>query len=162
MSCRDREPAHTPRDAGTTHQILDARSRALNVESLTFGMVHVPAGPFIKGCELGTDPDCFPCSSPGPGCTNPPVEIDLEEFYLDRTEVTVAEYAVCVDAGQCAAPSMGERCASRHFNWDKPDRREHPVNCITADQAARFCSFKGKHLPTAWQFEKATRGTDRR
>jgi formylglycine-generating enzyme required for sulfatase activity len=162
ISCSDRAPTRARRDGGTAHVVPDARRRALNVESMTIGMVHVPAGAFVRGCELGSDPDCFPCSRPGPNCNNPPVETNIDEFYLDRTEVTVGEYAECVDAGHCGAPSTSERCSSQDLNWGKPDRRDHPVNCVTADQAARFCDFKGKHLPTAWQFEKAVRGGDRR
>lgn len=127
------------------------------------GMVHVPAGMFWRGCKPGKDPKCSPCKrSIDWTCGDPPGDVYLEEYYLDRTEVTVAEYAACVEAKRCTPPASGEFCKPDVFNWDKPDRRDHPVTCVVEEQAAAYCAYRGKHLPTALQFEKAIRGTDGR
>jgi formylglycine-generating enzyme required for sulfatase activity len=74
-------------------------------------------------------------------------------FELDVTEVTVAAYQACVDAGICTVPKSGERC-----NWGRSGREEHPINCVDWEQANGFCSWAGKRLPTEEEWEYAARG----
>jgi formylglycine-generating enzyme required for sulfatase activity len=78
-------------------------------------------------------------------------------FRIDRTEVRVSEYRHCVDDGACEPPAIASGC-----NWNAPGRSEHPVNCIDWDQAASYCGWVGKRLPTEQEWEKAARGTDGR
>ena len=74
------------------------------------------------------------------------------------TAVTVAVYVVCVNAGKCTAPSRGGDC-----NWGRRDRLNHPINCVSWDEAVSFCAFLGKRLPTdeerEWAAREAERGT---
>jgi formylglycine-generating enzyme required for sulfatase activity len=114
-------------------------------------MVSVPAGPFFMGCNEAVDTECGPNEKPGDSVT-------VAAFRIDRTEVTVAQYRQCVDAGKCMQPDTGTDC-----NWKKKvDRNEHPINCVDWFQAKSYCEWAGKRLPTEKEWEKAARGTDAR
>jgi formylglycine-generating enzyme required for sulfatase activity len=73
-------------------------------------MVYVPAGEF----EMGSDADdaLAECQKFYDGCERdwftdeePIHTVDLDAFWIDRTEVTNAMYAKCVDTGDCNSPS---------------------------------------------------------
>lgn len=110
--------------------------------------VVVPAGDFIAGCRARVDSDCLASEEPE-GLRS------QAAFSIDRTEVTIAAYQTCVDAGACTPPDEGEAC-----NWGVPGRERHPVNCVDWSQAAAFCAWRGARLPTEWEWEKAARGTE--
>lgn len=76
-------------------------------------------------------------------------------FCLDIGEVSTASYGACVQAGQCtpALVGPGERC-----NLTRADRGDHPINCVTANQAAGFCGWLGKRLPTDAEWTFVARG----
>jgi formylglycine-generating enzyme required for sulfatase activity len=112
-------------------------------------MVLVRAGEFFYGCNARVDGECFDDEQPGQ-------TMSLPAFRIDRTEVTVAAYKACVDAGRCTAPDNGGSC-----NW-ATSRADHPVNCVDWNQARTYCAWKGKRLPTEQEWEKAARGTDGR
>jgi serine/threonine-protein kinase len=88
------------------------------------GMLLIPAGAFPFG----------------PSKTS----IDLPNFFLDRTEVSVGDYAKFCQATGCPAPSG--------------DPRE-PVTNVTLDNARDYARWAGKRLPTPQEWEKAARGT---
>jgi len=114
------------------------------------GMVFVPAGEFYYGCNERVDTECQDDEKPGG-------RRSLEAFYMDRTEVTVAAYAECVNAGSCSLPGETAYC-----NWSEGDREQHPVNCVSWQQAARYCEWRSSRLPTELEWEKAARGADGR
>ncbi len=77
---------------------------------------------------------------------------------LDRTEVTVEQYGLCVKAGRCNPPDrQGTDC-----NYGRQDRLNHPVNCVALYQAEDFCKWSGRRLPTETEWQQAARGNDRR
>jgi formylglycine-generating enzyme required for sulfatase activity len=88
---------------------------------------------------------------------------------LTRTEVTVAEYARCVDAGGCDGSRLhgteyqGKAFApSPYCNWgERASRGNHPVNCVTHREAEAFCRWAGGRLPSAdeWGAEASAGGT---
>lgn len=78
-------------------------------------------------------------------------------FQIDKTEVTVEAYAACVTAGSCTAAGTGGAC-----NWGVAGHNKHPINCGDWNQAVAFCSWSGKRLPTAEEWEYAARRPDER
>lgn len=105
-------------------------------------MILVPAGEFVMGCGAGCDATDLPAR-----------KVFVGAFAIDRTEATVSDYAECVKARRCVAPSRGGYC-----NWGRADRRDHPINCLNWGQAKAFCEWKDKRLPTEVEWEKAARG----
>jgi formylglycine-generating enzyme required for sulfatase activity len=91
----------------------------------------------------------------------------MGRYLLDATEVTVAAYRRCVDAGACTPASTsvtggligaGERRElSAACNAQREDRADHPVNCVDWDQATRYCAWLGKRLPSEGEWEWAAR-----
>jgi sulfatase modifying factor 1 len=77
--------------------------------------------------------------------------VTLSGFFLDRTEVTVADYFVCVRLGRCKAPPYEQ--GARRFQ-----RANFPVTLVTWDEARNFCHFRGARLPREAEFERAARG----
>jgi formylglycine-generating enzyme required for sulfatase activity len=107
------------------------------------GMAGIPGGTFMMGSASG-EPDEKPVHS-----------VKLPAFCLDIDEVTVDGYAECVTAGRCTAPAQS---ADEYCNWGKPGKGSHPVNCVSFDQAAAYCQWQHKTLPSEEQWEYAARG----
>lgn len=99
-------------------------------------MVYVPAGQFIMGSEKGL-PDEQPAHT-----------VELDAFWLDRTEVTNDMYRKCVEAGKCKQPGV-------FTYYNDPQYLAHPVVHISWADAAAYCSFVDRRLPTEAEWEKA-------
>jgi formylglycine-generating enzyme required for sulfatase activity len=85
----------------------------------------------------------------------PQHEVTLDSFWIDRTEVTNAQYAACIAAGACSAPVH-----STHFG--RPELENHPVFGVSWFEAVAYCAWAGRRLPTEAEWEKAARGADER
>jgi formylglycine-generating enzyme required for sulfatase activity len=114
-------------------------------------MRFVPAGEF----EMGSDSSEYAEEEPGH-------TVYLDDYYIDKYEVTNARYKACVDAGVCQQPNETSS-ATRSDYYGNPEFDGYPVIYVDWDMAATYCEvWRGSHLPTEAQWEKAARGSDGR
>jgi formylglycine-generating enzyme required for sulfatase activity len=128
-----------------------------------------PVGAGAPAGHAGGEMVAIPAGTVRVGATDlsynerPVHEVTIAAFAIDRTEVTVGAFAACVDAGVCAPPAgRGEDFADEQLcSWRR--REGEPalaVNCVSHDDAATYCEFVGKRLPTEHEWEYAARGAD--
>jgi formylglycine-generating enzyme required for sulfatase activity len=112
-------------------------------------------------------------SPPGAGDPDesPAHRVTLGVYCIDRTEVTVAQYRQCMQAGTCSMhttvslPGLSAQDATffnQYCNGARTDRDQHPMNCIDWAQADTFCRSRNGRLPTEAEWELAARGADQR
>jgi sulfatase modifying factor 1 len=111
------------------------------------GMVMVPEGSFLMG-----SPD-------GPSNERPEHEVSLSAYFIDRLEVSNAQYRECVAAGGCSQAMLASGYTRPGYR-DNSEYDEYPVMGVTWAQAAAYCTWAGKRLPTEAEWEYAAGGPD--
>lgn len=107
-------------------------------------MIAIPATTFTMGSPPGL----------GENDERPAHVVSLPAFEIDRTEVTVGQYWQCVEAGACAAPTSDAGQTEAHYLND-PSFDNHPVINVPWTEANRYCTWRGKRLPTEAEWEMA-------
>jgi formylglycine-generating enzyme required for sulfatase activity len=150
--CTNQIPAHLPTARPTPSPVSNlATGSTWKRPSDGMIMVSVPAGEFSMG-----SPDDFGFSS-----EHPAHPVNLDAFWIDKTDVTNSMYAGCVQAGVCAAPRM-TKSQTRADYYGNSQFADFPVIFVDWNQTAAYCQWAGVRLPTEAQWEKAARGTDGR
>jgi formylglycine-generating enzyme required for sulfatase activity len=110
----------------------------------------VPAGEFTIGSDSDSDN------------RNLEHRVYLDAFYMDKYEVTNAQYAECMTAGVCAPPHF-TKSDFRESYYGNLEYDQFPVIYVDWYMARAYCeTWRGARLPTEAEWEKATRGTDGR
>jgi serine/threonine protein kinase/formylglycine-generating enzyme required for sulfatase activity len=133
-------------DAAVKHEKPRTLPRVVNADRMAL----VPAGPYSSGKNEKS--------------------VTLAAFYIDRHEVTVADYRRCIKGGGCDGrkldgtelPGQVAFKKSPRCNFAREGAANHPLNCVSWAQAAAYCKWAKKRLPTRLEWEKAARGTDGR
>ncbi|MCB8980787.1 MAG: SUMF1/EgtB/PvdO family nonheme iron enzyme [Ardenticatenaceae bacterium] len=96
----------------------------------------------------------------------------LDEFWIDKTPVTNAEYNRFLNARpdhrapRSIVSNLFWLLGFENNNWNKRTRSykegkaDHPVVIVSLEDARAYAEWMGGELPTEHQWEKAARGTD--
>lgn len=126
---------------------LRTQSRRIMQEPGPETMVLVPAGEFVMGAHQEyemADKDERTSHT-----------VYLSAFSIDQYEVTTARYAKFIQETKRPAPKY----------WSEEALKQHerkPVVGVDWNDAAAYCAWVEKRLPTGAEWEKAARGTDQR
>lgn len=129
--------AATPAGAAS---LIDSSETMINPQDGAV-YVRVPAGRFIMGSDDATQEAAD---------DEKPQQRDqyVDAFWIMRTEVTIAQYAKCVQAGACF---------EHHYD---PTRPNDPARVVTWYEASDYAAWAGGRLPTEAEWEKACRGSE--
>ena len=139
--------------------------------------MHMPKGKGVGHVRPGSGMPSAPPNMPGSHAknvgeekywtANPSVHqktktITISPYWIDKTEVTRAQYKKFLEETGYKVPYVDEKWAEDEWNWNgttPPKGTEnHPVVMINWYDAQEYCRWQGKDLPTEAQWQLATLG----
>ena len=116
------------------------------------GMVLIPAGKFWMGRTFAIFLDSGDLLARDKMDDRPANNVYVDAFYIDKYEVTNADYARFVQAKGARPP----------WHWPEGQtpkgEEKFPVANVNWYEATDYCKWSGKRLPTEAEWEKAARG----
>jgi formylglycine-generating enzyme required for sulfatase activity len=103
-------------------------------------MVLIPAGSFVMGSNDGLPNE------------RPEHVVELDAYYIDQYEVTLALYRKFLESGKHESPPTWDDEAASTVG-------DRPAIGMKWPDAEAYCKWAGKRLPTEAEWEKAARGT---
>ncbi|MDR2877928.1 MAG: SUMF1/EgtB/PvdO family nonheme iron enzyme [Chromatiales bacterium] len=133
-----------PAASGAMGMVGEQYNETSRFGSAPGAMIRIPAGEFTVGTNERFSDE------------GPQHKVRLDDFYIDRFEVTNLQYQAFIEQAHRRAPA--------HFVERKAPagKADHPVVQVSWFDARDYCEWAGKRLPTEQEWEKAARGTDGR
>ena len=117
-----------PPTAGTASTEVSPKDRMV--------LIYVPAGEFLMG-SADSDPDADAYRD-----EKPQHRVYLDGYWIDKTEVTNAMYAQCVQAGACQPPAENASY-TRSSYYGTPQYDDYPVIYVDWNMAKVYCEWRG-------------------
>lgn len=145
--------------ADTATSMTSSLEIYLQPTALLEDMVLIPAGEFTMGDYHDTERED----------EKPVHTVHLDEFYIDKYEVTNAQYAQFLNQYGKDTDAVGHRFIEMNCKHCKVEKigdayeaklgyAKHPVRVVSWFGAAAYAQFYDKRLPTEAEWEKAARG----
>jgi formylglycine-generating enzyme required for sulfatase activity len=159
----DRPTVEPPRPPGLSRGMAKAASRLDPALVPPGALVNEPDGSILA--PVPNDGEALLGSEEEEGCPDerPRFRVALPAYYVGLHPVTNAQYKRFVDATGRRAP-VSSSAGDSVWNGKEcpPELSDHPVVCVSWDDAQAYCSWAGLRLPTELEWEKAARGCDGR
>lgn len=140
-------PTPRPRPIPVPSPIATIRTKLNPIDGAE--MIWIPTGEFIRGSKY----DGTPGSDPEADAHEKPQQrVYLSGYWIYKYPVTVKQFRKFTQEN------------SYEFDWEgrRPDwgwLDDHPMVCVSWNEAKAYCDWAKVQLPTEAQFEKAARGT---